>query len=272
MEWCPDGELFLTATTAPRLRMGNGFKIWHYSGALLHETNWPEGQELYEVTWQKYADSVYSEKPITNVKVQGIQSSQPQASKAKYVPPNVRDGSVLSSSPRAGEDEKSRIPGLPLNYRVSQGQLKKNRNGRRKNSEKTEGENTTTTNGSNSNNALDRQPTTARRNQTRDFHRPNNQQQPDENNEGGNGNTDNNRGPSKRRPNRNNRNNQGTAIASTGDPEKDKRAKTIHKKLQDITKLKARRDKGEILEANQLSKINLEKELLHELESLKITT
>lgn len=24
LEWCPNGELFVTATTAPRLRMGNG--------------------------------------------------------------------------------------------------------------------------------------------------------------------------------------------------------------------------------------------------------
>lgn len=24
LEWCPTGEIFLTATTAPRLRIGNG--------------------------------------------------------------------------------------------------------------------------------------------------------------------------------------------------------------------------------------------------------
>ena len=82
MEWGPDGEKLVTATTAPRLRIGNGFKVWHYSGALLHETVWPTGQELYETVWQKYADGFFTEKPISNVKVAGIQPTQPQSSKA----------------------------------------------------------------------------------------------------------------------------------------------------------------------------------------------
>lgn len=271
MEWCPDGEHFFTATTAPRLRMGNGFKVWHYSGALLHETSWFEGQELLEVSWQKYAGGVHKEQPISNVKVQGIQSSQPQASKAVYVPPNARGGGVLFA-------EKGPIPGLPIGYKVSQSQLKKNRNNRRKNSEKTDDNNTT--NGGNGNNA-DKPTTGTRRNPPKDYQRQSNQnqqqqyqqssqqplQQADENSVGGN-----NYDKPRRRPNnRNNRNNQAN-VASTGDPEKDKRIKTIQKKLQDITKLKARRDNGENLEANQLSKISSEKELITELGGLKITT
>lgn len=294
MEWCPDGELFLTATTAPRLRMGNGFKVWHYSAALLHETTWVEGQELLEVVWQKYAEGVYKEKPISNVKVQGIQSSQPQASKAVYVPPNARGGGVLFAS-RSAESDKGPIPGLPIGYKVSQGQYKKNRrtarseaySERKRNNEKPDGTNPATTNGSNNNNinAAEKQSHTNRRNQTRDFQKQNNQnpeqqyqqtpnqqqqQQPlqesNENNIGGNSDK-----PRRRPNNRNNRNNQGNVTASTGDPEKDKRIKAIHKKLQDISRLKVRRDKGENLEANQLSKINLEKELLTEMEGLKIT-
>lgn len=108
MEWCPDGEHFLTATTAPRLRIGNGFKVWHYSGALLHETAWPAGQELLQVIWQKYEDNVFKEKPISNVKVQGIEPSQPQSSKAVYVPPNIRSGGVHA--------ERGPIPGEILNH------------------------------------------------------------------------------------------------------------------------------------------------------------
>lgn len=52
LQWAADGEHFLTATTAPRLRTANGFKIWHYSGALLYENSWPQGEELYDVTWK----------------------------------------------------------------------------------------------------------------------------------------------------------------------------------------------------------------------------
>lgn len=53
LEWSPDGEHFLTATTTPRLRIGNGYKIWHYSGALLHEMLMTDSSdELYDVTWK----------------------------------------------------------------------------------------------------------------------------------------------------------------------------------------------------------------------------
>lgn len=93
LEWGPDGETILTATTAPRLRIGNnwrtiliffyylkrncvvkrhclsfsfrtgnGFKVWHYSGSLLHESMWPTGQELLQVIWQRYADGTFTEK------------------------------------------------------------------------------------------------------------------------------------------------------------------------------------------------------------------
>lgn len=119
MEWCPDGEKILTATTAPRLRMGNGFKVYHYSGALLHEEAWPAGQELLQVIWQKYNENVFNERPISNVKVQGIEPSQPQSSKAVYVPPNIRSGGasvVGSSSPKGNYvPERGPIPGLPVN-------------------------------------------------------------------------------------------------------------------------------------------------------------
>ncbi|KAJ6632850.1 Eukaryotic translation initiation factor 2A [Pseudolycoriella hygida] len=90
LEWCQSGEIFVTATTAPRLRMSNGFKVWHYSGALLHETMWPEGQELLEVIWQTYPSGTFTEQPITNVKLEGIKSTQPQASAQAYKPPNAR--------------------------------------------------------------------------------------------------------------------------------------------------------------------------------------
>lgn len=52
LQWAADGEHFLTATTAPRLRIGNGYRIFHYSGALLFEKPWPQQEELYEVIWK----------------------------------------------------------------------------------------------------------------------------------------------------------------------------------------------------------------------------
>ena len=48
-EWSPDGRRLLTATTAPRLNVDNGFKIWRYNGDLLHHS---EREKLYEAKWQ----------------------------------------------------------------------------------------------------------------------------------------------------------------------------------------------------------------------------
>jgi uncharacterized protein with WD repeat len=36
-QWAPDGQHFLTATTSPRLRVGNNYRFWSYMGKNLHE-------------------------------------------------------------------------------------------------------------------------------------------------------------------------------------------------------------------------------------------
>jgi translation initiation factor 2A len=46
--WAPDGQHFVTATTAPRLRIDNGYRIWHYTGKMLFEYS-AEKYELWEV-------------------------------------------------------------------------------------------------------------------------------------------------------------------------------------------------------------------------------
>lgn len=114
MQWSPDGELYFTATTAPRLRQGNNFKVWHYSGALLYEMMWPEKQELLELAWQKYPTGTFKEGVISYDKVEGIKSVQAQASEKKYVPPNVRNMGADSSSP--APVAYGAIPGLPPGY------------------------------------------------------------------------------------------------------------------------------------------------------------
>ncbi|VDN40699.1 unnamed protein product [Gongylonema pulchrum] len=54
-------------------------------------------------------------------------------------------------------------------------------------------------------------------------------------------------------------------------PEKEKKMRALQKKLTDIEKLKARKESGEQLEANQLSKIEREEEIIEELEKLKLS-
>ena len=46
-EWSPCGRYILTATLSPRLRVDNGYKLWHYTGVLVHQE---EIHELYQVS------------------------------------------------------------------------------------------------------------------------------------------------------------------------------------------------------------------------------
>ncbi|XP_071440614.1 eukaryotic translation initiation factor 2A [Hetaerina americana] len=89
LQWSPDGVHFLTATTAPRLRVGNGFKIWHFTGALLYERPWNKQEELWEVCWQTFPPGTFQEQLVFKP-VEGITPSQPQASKQVYRPPTAR--------------------------------------------------------------------------------------------------------------------------------------------------------------------------------------
>lgn len=139
LQWGADGETILTATTSPRLRIGNGFKVWHYSGALLHETSWPSGQELLEVVWQTFPDGTFEEQPITDDKIEGIKPSQPQSSKAVYVPPNVRNGVALPTrtTPNKSQPaERSAIPGLPAGYKMNEKERERERKKEARNKKK----------------------------------------------------------------------------------------------------------------------------------------
>ena len=55
-EWSPDGQHILTATTSPRLRVDNGVKIWHVTGALMYLE---ELTELYNVYWRPQTTSMW---------------------------------------------------------------------------------------------------------------------------------------------------------------------------------------------------------------------
>ncbi|XP_034939698.1 eukaryotic translation initiation factor 2A [Chelonus insularis] len=103
LEWSPNGEHFVTATTAPRLRTANNYKIWHYTGTLLHKKDWNEPDALYEVLWQRFPENTFPEKPISYKAVEGIVCDKPQASKEVYRPPSQR-GRVINFSLHDDDD------------------------------------------------------------------------------------------------------------------------------------------------------------------------
>uniref|UniRef100_A0A8B9SC83 Eukaryotic translation initiation factor 2A n=1 Tax=Apteryx owenii TaxID=8824 RepID=A0A8B9SC83_APTOW len=101
--WCPDGEHIVTATCAPRLRVGNGYKIWHYTGSVLHNYEVPSNEEIWQVSWQPFLDGVF---PVKAVKYQAVPSElpspEPKPAQA-YRPPALRNKPVTSS--KLHEDE-----------------------------------------------------------------------------------------------------------------------------------------------------------------------
>uniref|UniRef100_A0A8W7Q4S2 Eukaryotic translation initiation factor 2A n=1 Tax=Anopheles coluzzii TaxID=1518534 RepID=A0A8W7Q4S2_ANOCL len=231
LEWNPAGDTFLTATTAPRLRMSNGFKVWHYSGALLGEYSW--AGELLEVIWQKYPAGTFKQPAISDEKVAGIVSATPVASKQKYIPPGARNSVTVSAS---GEtvDLRPPIPGLPPGYRSSSTSPPEPK---KQPAKKNAAKNLPTDNGdlANGNATQAKQSDTTTTTTTI---------------------TSSNSSLQK--------------VSPTGDPAKDKKIKTIQKKLKDIKVLKEKHERGETLVQTQIIKMNSEAELIKELEALKV--
>lgn len=60
-EWSPDGRYLLTATTAPRLQVDNGIKIFKYDGSLCFEKKY---DKLYQAEW-KPASGIYQDRPAS---------------------------------------------------------------------------------------------------------------------------------------------------------------------------------------------------------------
>ncbi|EDV97922.1 GH14427 [Drosophila grimshawi] len=291
-EWHPNGEWFVTATTAPRLRISNGFKIYHYSGALLHETFWPQGQELLGIEWQQYADNTFAEPKITKAKHEGIKSSQPEASKKVYTPPHLRLLKEGKNPENYLPQPTPTVPGLPAAAPGS-GKNKKKNNSR---SNKARGNNSmnnkqrettgdaaatpqdaaaadavptdgvehqqqlpATRSGSAAATTFGESPRRIapprQRQQPRQQQQQNNypQQQVQYTEPGG----------TPRHPGNDNGNNNNS--------DKDRKIRSVAKKLSDIKKLKSRQGQGETLELNQLNKIEMEAKYLEELKALKLT-
>uniref|UniRef100_A0A672H8W6 Eukaryotic translation initiation factor 2A n=1 Tax=Salarias fasciatus TaxID=181472 RepID=A0A672H8W6_SALFA len=126
--WCPDGEHVVTATCSPRLRVGNGFKIWHYTGSVLHTWSAAPGTELWEVAWQPFPAGVFPERPVTyQAPPTQLGSTQAPPTQA-YRPPALRH-LPASASTKLHEDEapKDLRPGASAEKTMSKTALKNQR-------------------------------------------------------------------------------------------------------------------------------------------------
>ena len=88
--WCPDSRHFLTATTSPRLKVDNGFTVWHYAnGSPLYQQE--DMKELWDVAWQPAPPGSIPEHPIEQPKGAGGKPKAFVPVKAQaYRPPGAR--------------------------------------------------------------------------------------------------------------------------------------------------------------------------------------
>ncbi|XP_041668268.1 eukaryotic translation initiation factor 2A isoform X2 [Cheilinus undulatus] len=96
--WCPDGEHVVTATCSPRLRVSNGFKIWHYTGSVLHQWDVEAGSELWEVQWQSFPDGCFPERPIKYQAAPSQLGTTQAPPTQAYRPPALRHLPATASS------------------------------------------------------------------------------------------------------------------------------------------------------------------------------
>nr|XP_018898159.1 PREDICTED: eukaryotic translation initiation factor 2A [Bemisia tabaci] len=230
LHWSPDGVHYMTATTAPRLRVNNGFRIWHYSGALLYERPWNKQEELWDVQWQSFPVGTFKTAPVSYKAVEGIKSSQPTASKQVYVPPSARNRAADGAKIGFGA-VKSVEPSASAIKNKKKKESKKNAKQRQLEQQTVE-ISTPLTPANKSN----KKPAAATALSTSNSH-------------ASNGNHD-------------------AYITDSDDPEKVKKIKKVKNKLGQITKLKELQSEGQLMNPNQLDKINKENDLIKELENL----
>ncbi|KAJ8280527.1 hypothetical protein GJAV_G00055910 [Gymnothorax javanicus] len=123
--WCPDGEHIVTATCSPRLRVSNGYKIWHYTGTVLHKEDTPEGAELWEVLWQPFPNGTFPEKPIKYQAAPSELGSTEAKPAQAYRPPALRNKPAsLSSKLHDDEPPQSLKPSSTGDRQMSKTALK----------------------------------------------------------------------------------------------------------------------------------------------------
>ncbi|CAL5391780.1 unnamed protein product [Camellia sinensis] len=143
-EWSPDGCYFMTATTAPRLQVDNGIKIFHYNGSLYFKKMF---DKLYQAEWKpespdRFGDIAELVKSIDSLKVeetklqgQGSKSSQSSAKAASANPPTQKPAAYRPPHAKTADAIQAELFGGGATQEMSKNALK-NKKKREKQREK----------------------------------------------------------------------------------------------------------------------------------------
>ncbi|KAL8188364.1 UNVERIFIED_CONTAM: Eukaryotic translation initiation factor 2A [Gekko kuhli] len=250
--WCPDGEHIVTATCSPRLRVGNGYKIWHYSGSVLYKYEVPPNAELWQVAWQPCLEGTFPLKAVKyNTVPSKVPNDEPKAAQA-YRPPALRNKPDTSSKLiRYGHLVACELDQTPKAILAACWQL---------NQVLIKHENEPPQNMRTQSKGSDKPSKTALKNQRK--HEAKKVAKQEARAEG-------NQEIAPGSPVLNAVHTVASSVTS-GDPEVDKKIKNLKKKIKAIEQLKDQAATGKQLEKNQLEKIQKEAALLKELEDLEL--
>ncbi|KAL9275614.1 Eukaryotic translation initiation factor 2A-like protein [Drosera capensis] len=124
-EWAPNGRYFMCATTAPRLQVDNGIKIFHHDGSLYYKKMF---DKLYQADWKpesadRFGENTELAKSLSSLRIlgtksegQGLKASPnptPIASQkpAAYRPPHAKNAAAVQAELFGGaapEEEMSK--------------------------------------------------------------------------------------------------------------------------------------------------------------------
>jgi len=105
LEWSPCGRYVLTATTAPRLQVDNGFRVCKYTGEKLFDWAAAPGQ-LFQCEWQPAPGGSFPDRPQTPGAAAAAKSA-PSVVAATKAAPYRPPGAPRQAAPTAGAPQFS---------------------------------------------------------------------------------------------------------------------------------------------------------------------
>lgn len=154
-EWSPNGCYFMTATTAPRLQVDNGIKIFHYNGSLYFKKMF---DKLYQAEWkpespEKFGAIAELVKSIDTLKIEetksqghGSKSSQASTKSSSTNPPAQKPAAYRPPHAKKADAVQTELFGGSPKDEMSKNALK-NKKKREKQKEKKAAEAATASNG-----------------------------------------------------------------------------------------------------------------------------
>ncbi|KAG5461000.1 MAG: eukaryotic translation initiation factor eIF2A-domain-containing protein, partial [Olpidium bornovanus] len=239
-EWSPDGRYVMTSTMSPRLRVDNGYTLWHYRGVVVAKG---DVDELYQVAWQPRCLDVPLPEMTGKLEptpkgIEGV-TAKPASAKpvGKYRPPGARGAAAPAIYQR--EDSVAVTSSkAAATASVSQGEQEpskatlRNKKKRESAKKKKQEEAAAAADSKEGLPAGEPRPSSATNKAADAGH--------------------------------------AAVPAGSGMPEMDKKIRNVEKKLRQIAELKERRDRGDALEQTQLQKIATEDSVAKELAALKM--